>query len=67
LKEMSGAPGTHFRVTETNVGSPSQSGWRWRSARSSRRSNARPRGTGKPFTGRRGTGDADPDQRWRYA
>lgn len=28
FKEMSGTPGPCFRVTETNVGSPSQSGWR---------------------------------------
>jgi hypothetical protein len=28
FKEMSGTPNPCFRVTETNVGSPSQSGWR---------------------------------------
>ena len=68
FKEMSGAPAAAlFRVSETNVGSPSQYGWRCRSARSSRRSNARPRRTGKPFTGRRGAGDADCEKRWRYA
>jgi hypothetical protein len=68
FKEMSGAPAAAlFRVSETNVGSPSQSGWRCRSTRSSRRSNARPRRTGKPFTGRRGAGDADCEKRWRYA
>jgi DDE family transposase len=68
FKEMSGAPAAAlFRVSETNVGSPSQSGWRCRSARSSRRSNVRPGRTGKPFTGRRSAGDADYEKRWRYA
>ncbi|WP_230416018.1 ISAs1 family transposase [Micromonospora tarapacensis] len=68
FKEMSGAPAAAlFRVSETNVGSPSQFGWRCRSTRSSRRSNARPRRTGKPFTGRRGAGDADCEKQWRYA
>ncbi|NJO56013.1 MAG: ISAs1 family transposase [Rhodospirillales bacterium] len=68
FKEMSGAPAAALlRVSGTNVGSPSQSGWRCRSAHSSRRSHARPRRTGKPFTGRRGAGDADYEKRWRYA
>ena len=68
FKEMSGAPAAAlFRVSETNVGSPSQYGWRCRSAHSSRRSHARPGRTGKPFTGRRSAGDADYEKRWRYA
>src|SRR6201993_1292198 len=47
-----------LRATGTNVGSPTgrESYWR-RRPRSSRRSHARPRRTGEPSAGRRGTGD----------
>src|ERR1700757_4208705 len=47
-----------LRATGTNVGSPTgrESYWR-RRPRSSRRSHARPRRTGKPSTGQRGPGD----------
>ena len=58
---------TLLRATGTNVGSPTgrESYWR-RRPRSSRRSHARPRRTGKPSTGRREPGDRTSDA-MRYA